>query len=260
MNIIFLLERFGRMSLMFYSLSRFLFISLFKGILYEKEADGFKLIKKKNKLNIVDIGANDGLSSSFFLNNFNNSKIIIFEPLKNSLVNLKEINNNKIKIYEVALGDKNEKKFLNTPYYFFFGTSLKIYLSAYSTISNINKKIYNLNNELKSFYFYKKILKERNKVSIMKLDNYYLKPDIIKLDIEGYEDRVIVGAKKIIKKNKPIMYIERPTLYSIKFLRSIGYKMYVYDMYKKEMINVKKISSEFRNYFFLTNIKKIKNK
>ena len=47
MNIIFLLEKFGRISLLFYSISRFLFISFFKGILYEKEADGFKLIKKK---------------------------------------------------------------------------------------------------------------------------------------------------------------------------------------------------------------------
>ena len=260
MNIIFLLEKFGRISLIFYSISRFLFTSFFKGILYEKEADGFKLIKKKNNLNIIDVGANDGLSSSFFLNNFKKSRILIFEPLRNSLINLKQINGNKIKIYEVALGDKNEKKILNTPYYFFLGTSLKIYLSAYSTINNSNKKIYNLNDELKSFYFHKNILNERNTVNIMKLDNYNLKADIIKLDIEGYEDKVIIGAKKIIKKNKPIMYIERPKLHSIKFLKNIGYKMYIYNMYKKEMINVEKINAEFRNYFFLFDKKKIKNK
>ena len=253
MNIIFLFENFSRISLIFYSISRFLFIKIFRGTLYEKEADGFKLIKKNNNLNIVDIGANDGLSSSFFLSNFKNSKIYIYEPLKNYLINIKNNNNNKIKIFEVALGDKNNSKFLNIPYYNLLGTSIKIYLSAYSTINDNNKKIFDLNPSLRTFFFYKKILNKRIKVKIEKLDNYNLKSSIIKLDVEGYEDRVINGGRNLIKKYKPIMYIERPTSKSINFLKKIGYKMYVYDLSNKEFTNIKKTSPEYRNYYFLAN-------
>jgi hypothetical protein len=82
-----------------------------------------------------------------------------------------------------------------------------------------------------------------------------LKPNIIKLDIEGYEDRAINGGKNLIKKYKPIMYIERPTSKLINFLKKTGYKMYVYDLSNKKFTSIKKTSSEYRNYYFLANRK-----
>ena len=105
MNLLFSFENLARKSLILYSISRFIFIKIFKGILYEKEANGFKNLNKKNKLNIVDVGINDGLSTSF-LNIFKNSNIYAFEPLKIKNNKFHKINNNKIKLYNIGLGKK----------------------------------------------------------------------------------------------------------------------------------------------------------
>ena len=249
MNSIFRLENLARKSLIIYMFARFLFIFLFRGILYEKEANGFKKLKIKKKITIIDIGANDGLSSSFFMSIFRNSKIYIFEPLKKEL-NFKHFkNNNKMKIFNVALGSKLENNKLNIPFVFIFFK--KFYLSAYSTISKKKNYIYNLNSSLKTFLFYKSIKNKIVDVQIKKLDDYKLKPNIIKLDVEGFENDVIKGSLVTIKKNLPILYIERPTYYTKNILKKIGYKFYYFDHKKDKFIETKKNKINFRNYFFI---------
>ena len=256
MTFIFKFENFARKFLIFYSLLRFFFTKIFKGILYEKEAGGFDYLKKKNNLKIVDIGANDGLSSSYFLSKFNNSTIYIFEPLKLEKKSLKIKNKNRVKIFNIALGNKKEKNFLNIPYYNILFFKKKFYLSAYSTVSKKNKLIFNINKSLKTFYFYKKILNFKTLIKIKKLDDFKMKPDIIKLDVEGFEEKVILGSVNTIKKNLPILYIERPTKRTFLILRSLGYLNFVFDTFNKSFIKTKKIKKNYRNYFFI-NIKNL---
>ncbi|WP_440912526.1 FkbM family methyltransferase, partial [Candidatus Pelagibacter sp.] len=75
--------------------------------------------------------------------------------------------------------------------------------------------------------------------------------DIIKLDVEGYEDQVISGAINIIKKYKPILYIERPSKNIVKTLRQLKYKIYIFDIKKNSFKRTQKISKKYRNYYFL---------
>ena len=255
MNLLFSFENLARKSLILYSISRFIFIKIFKGILYEKEANGFKNLNKKNKLNIVDVGINDGLSTSFFFIFFKNSNIYAFEPLKIKNNKFHKINNNKIKLYNIGLGKKNKNTYLNIPFYNIFG--LKIYMSAYSTVSESFDKIYNINKSLKTFIFYKKISKERKKIKIKKLDNYNLKVDIIKLDVEGFEDKVIEGSRKTIKKNKPLLYIERPTNKTVQFLKNLDYKIFAFDINRKKFIKSNVNKKKDRNYFFVNKHKNL---
>ena len=48
--------------------------------IFEEDAFGLKKINFKNKINIIDVGASDGIASKFFINNLNVNKIICYEP------------------------------------------------------------------------------------------------------------------------------------------------------------------------------------
>ena len=69
-------------------------------------------------------------------------------------------------------------------------------------------------------------------IKIKKLDNFFLKPNFIKIDIEGHEYECILGSIKTIKKSKPILLIEYNPKINKKIhniLKKIGYKTYYYD-------------------------------
>jgi len=139
----------------------------------------------------IDIGSNSGTVSLPFLNE-KNIKIICFEPLQynyKKLINNFKINNGleKHSFHNIALSNKI--------------TFVKIFYSetdenpGFASIDNF----YNLKN-----------LKEEE-VKTNSLDNMYNfrnKKIIIKIDVEGYEDRVINGAINILKENQVIMYME----------------------------------------------------
>ena len=49
--------------------------------IFEKDFDGLKLLQiNRNKLNIIDVGASDGIASKFFNNNLNVGTIYCYEP------------------------------------------------------------------------------------------------------------------------------------------------------------------------------------
>ena len=49
-----------------------------------------------------------------------------------------------------------------------------------------------------------------NKVELKKLDDYeFTDIDFIKIDVEGYENQVVLGAKETLLRNKPIIIVEQ---------------------------------------------------
>ena len=75
----------------------------------------FKKIIKKHEPVIFDIGANKGQSIDRFLKVNNNAVIHSFEPNLDEFSLLKEkySNNKNIKLNNIALGDKKNKKYFN---------------------------------------------------------------------------------------------------------------------------------------------------
>ena len=61
--------------------------------IFEEDAFGLKKINFKNKINIIDVGASDGIASKFFINNLNVNKIICYEPNESYIKYLKKIQN-----------------------------------------------------------------------------------------------------------------------------------------------------------------------
>jgi len=145
----------------------------------------------------IDGGANIGyysLLASKIVGN--NGQVYSFEPtpriysiLKNNLKRKKNAHP-----YRVALLDEN--KMINF------------------TDFGLKHSLYNSVNELPENHIAKKESKDINNIIVetKTIDrfckNHNLKPDFIKLDIEGSESRAILGAKKIISKYKPIIAME----------------------------------------------------
>ena len=67
----------------------------------------------------------------------------------------------------------------------------------------------------------------------------------IKIDVEGHEKNVIIGASKIIMRNKPVLLVEIEEKHTqdkviniINFIKTYGYKSYFLN--KKKLIEIKK--------------------
>ena len=60
--------------------------------IFEKDFDGVKKINLQKKINIIDVGASDGIASKFFYNNLNTGTIVCVEPHPGYIKILKKIN------------------------------------------------------------------------------------------------------------------------------------------------------------------------
>jgi FkbM family methyltransferase len=139
----------------------------------------------------LDIGANIGYSTLSLCKNM--KKVIAIEPDDRSRAILKKnikLNkfNNKVKIYDFAISDKEEIK--------------TFYLSKHPNLSAFNKN--------------KKYWTKKKKVKTKTVDSLNILPNFIKMDLEGHEVEVISGAMETLKKVDfcRILLEVHPTFYS----------------------------------------------
>lgn len=164
-----------------------------------------------------DIGANVGNHSRFFSNRF--EKVISFEPnpIILDLLKFNTKNYPNIIISETALGNSEGSTRL---------TGDKSNLGNYSIVPGIEESI--INNHL--------ITKQNFAVQIRTLDSFResLKNlQFIKLDAEGSEHQVLIGATQSIREFYPVIAFEQwPADFvngksnSIELLTSFGYRFY----------------------------------
>lgn len=150
--------------------------------------DLYSLVKPEQI--IFDVGGNIGDTALHFAQIQNNiGKIYCFEPVPVLFERLKKnvsINSfTNINIQNIALSDKREDLFFNLPK---AQNSSGIFLSH--TASEESKKVHSLT--LDDFC-------SENKIE---------KLDLIKIDVEGFELKVLMGAMQTLKKFKPKMFIE----------------------------------------------------
>ena len=159
------------------------------------------LLKDKISNNpiIFDVGGNKGQSIEKYLKIFEKPIIHSFEPIEtefNYMYN-KFKNNKNIFLNNFALGDKTEEKEFNV--------TAKTVNSSFNKINldtdwlKERSKQYNTSEE--------GYVTSVQKVNVIKLDDYCRDHkisiiDLVKIDTQGYEDKVLQGSLNSIKQNK----------------------------------------------------------
>ena len=153
----------------------------------------FDYIKNNLDVNgktIVDVGANFGFHSLEFADLVGDGKVFSFEPQR--LVYYQLCGNAILNGYEnifpinVALSDEF--------------TTLKMENPQYHSDGTINIG----NAHLDAYYHL-----SYNMVEVKPLDSYEFEDlAVLKIDVQGFEPRVLDGAKETIKKHKPTIFIE----------------------------------------------------
>ena len=215
--------------------------------IFEEDANGVKIINFQNEINIMDIGASDGIASKFFLKNLKVKKIYCYEPDKQYIKILKKLDK-KIIVKSYAVGNKNENLDVYYPEVKILGKKIKLVTYCYYNKIDLEKQI-NLD-----FKFKKNLKIIKKNLHIKKISKFNDKIDLIKIDVNGFEYFVIEGLSEIIKKNKPAIILE--TGKDIKkinnVLKKFNYKQFIYSKIENKFYNYKK-KNALNTYFLQDN-------
>ena len=225
---------------------------------HEEDMHGLTYLKiDKNKI-IIDVGASDGLYYKSIRYLGIKNKLYAFEPLKENIPHLKKISqkDKKFKYAQLALGNRNSNLSIYTPFY--QGKYINNFSSFSKNECRKNFRINNFNINIKNLKFKRSYIKQKT------LDSYKLKTALIKMDVEGYEKNVLLGAMNTIKKFKPIIYVENnqgksDTMnFFTKQLLRLKYKPYLFNYEKKLFVKYSKREANKKsfsyNVYFIANL------
>jgi FkbM family methyltransferase len=149
----------------------------------------------KSKKLALDVGAHVGIWSRRLMSDF--EYVHAFEPLPvhyNCLVaNTATHSTDIIKTYNVALSDKSGV------------------VNMQQTFENSGQSKISDDGELE--------------IKCVTLDSLSLEPGFIKIDVEGHEDKVLMGSIETLSRNKPVMMIEIWDKNTVVLLDKIGFKL-----------------------------------
>ena len=153
-------------------------------------------LSKNFKINVVfDIGANDGGYSKTLRYFFKKSTIYAFEPHPESFERLKKsVTGNKTKIYRLGLGSKAK---MGKIWDFSNDAQLK-HTQPTSTLASTHKEVIENYHGQKSHYFDIRIITLDSFIQ----ENKIKKIDFLKIDTEGSEFDILLGAKKSLESGK----------------------------------------------------------
>lgn len=159
-----------------------------------KIADGF--IQEKTV--IIDVGANIGFESLYFARKYPGCLVYSYEPASlayRCLHKSREINSlSNLKLFKLGVGDSCGQMEIHAP-----------------TASTYNKGLASIPNncDLDDTFV-------KEKIEIVTLDDHVQEPlrvSFIKIDVQGFESKVLKGALGLIEKNRPVIIFEHSDQY-----------------------------------------------
>ena len=204
--------------------------------IFEEDANGVAFLNLDKKVNIIDVGASDGIASKFFDRKLKINKIICFEPNKSYVRILKKLNIKNLTVNAYGIGQFNKYYKIFFPRYKFFSKNLDLITYTYYNKKDLLNRI-NLD-----FRFKKNISIVKSKIYLKKIKKMRTKINLIKIDVNGHELPVLKGLSKIIKRDKPALIIE--TGEDIKtieqYLKKYGFEKYLFLNKYNKFMKIKK--------------------
>lgn len=214
------------------------------------------LFPKGDKLIMLDVGANIGQTIDWAIRLFDDIEIYSFEPTKKLFAELesKYKNISNIHLFKLAVSNFNGKTAFYTTSHSLTNSLLKPKMNMYKEFAE--KSIYN---QMKEQF--------EETVEVIKLDDWYYNKttlqqiDILKIDTQGNDFNVLLGAINLIKNNKIrviIIEIEYLEFYedTIPFYKVIEFLMdhsfYLYSIFDNIRLNNGQLIES--NYIFTKRI------
>lgn len=170
---------------------------------HEPDFNAFKLICSDSPQLFLDIGANAGMSALSFFTLKPNAKVISFEPNPVNYAYLDKLATrfDDFQYFPVGLGDK--PKFISFYYPIYNGKKM----TALGSCDYQKAKSW-LNSKTVYFFEADKLEIAEINIKVRTLDSFQLQPEFIKIDVEGFEYEVLLGAEQTINTHRPILLIE----------------------------------------------------
>ena len=216
--------------------------------IFEEDANGVTLLNLNKRVNIIDVGASDGIASKFFNRKLKINKIICFEPNKSYAKILRELNIKNLTVNAYGIGQFNKYYKIFFPRYKFFFKNLDLFTYTY-----YNKQTL-LNHIDLDFKFKKNISIVQKKIHLKKIKKIETKIDLIKIDVNGHELSVVKGLSKIIKRDRPALIIETGEDIKIieNYLKKYGFEKYFFFSEYNKFLKIKK-NYPLNTYFLQKN-------
>lgn len=171
----------------------------------------------------IDIGANRGDSIQSILTKRPEANVVAFEPnsyLTDKLHRLYD-RDSRIKIINCGIGRHESALTLFIPFYNDY---------MFDGLASFREEFATEWLESRLYGFEPGKLEVRSvRCTVKGLDSFSFKPAFIKIDVQGFEYEVLMGAKRTIEECRPVLMIETPQQREKNFLSQLGYSRFYYD-------------------------------
>jgi FkbM family methyltransferase len=206
-----------------YHIKNAYFLNFYFKTIHEEDFKAFSLMSSQKPQLFLDIGANVGMSALSIFCLKPNAQVISFEPNPINYPYLDKVVDKfaNFEYHKIGLGDRE--------------TTLEFYYPIYNgkpmtALGSFNYKnaAQWLSSQTVYFFDERKLKIEKITVEVKTLDSFNLNPDFIKIDVEGFEHKVLVGAQKTLDRCRPILLIEgvAPQDSTDTFLKARDYYIY----------------------------------
>ena len=170
---------------------------------HEPDFNAFKLLCHSDPQLFLDIGANVGMSALSIFTLKSNAQVISFEPNPINYPFLDKLGArfSDFEYMKVGLGDK--PGYLDFYYPIYNGKKM----TALGSCDRQKARSW-LNSNTLYFFDETKLKIAKIEIAIRTLDSFQLQPQFIKIDVEGFEYQVLLGAEQTINAHRPILLIE----------------------------------------------------
>jgi FkbM family methyltransferase len=182
----------------------------------------------------LDVGANTGQSIVSIKRIIPGARIVSFEPNPECFERIRRLArwNTNIELFNCALSSRPGRLVLHVP-------SAKGFI--FSQLASLHAPILSelaaqLRGDGFAFVSETNLVIEQRSVDVRTIDSFVLRPDVMKIDVEGAELEVLEGARETLQEARPILLIEGGAKTSItSYLRGFDYVPFSYNAIPDEL-------------------------